>query len=158
MQEKMQEKELRSRERVAQIQAKAATTSAAIQHGPAAIQGVDEFWRTGKTGAFTTQLDIAKSKLGAELNNLRADTANKLAGVKKQLAEAYLTRNKGELERAKVSFADELAKLHRNKELGANTTVLLTNAVNAFYEAARRGVDGLFKGESSLETSVPVRK
>ncbi|AJK28269.1 putative minor capsid protein [Eel River basin pequenovirus] len=103
-QEQLQARELRTREKIAKIQARAQTTSAAVAHGPEAVTALDSFSRTGRVGNFNTPTTIAWKKLQPELDNIAADTRLKQTGAYKNMQEAMLTGAKGAIEKAKVPF------------------------------------------------------
>ena len=108
-QEKMQVKELASRERIAKIQAGATTEAAAIAHGPDAVTSISG----RKVDPYDTTTQQARERLPHEIAKL--------------VEEGKLTGSQATIEKAKAQIADALAAAGLTKEQFPNLYASLAN-------------------------------
>ena len=120
-QEKMQVKELRTREKIAKIQAGATTEAAAIAHGPSAVTSISG----RKVDPFDTPTTLAKQRLPHEINKIIEDTR--------------LVGSQADIEGAKAKIADALAKAGLTREQFPNLYTSLANIGKGAGKAVSEG-------------------
>ena len=127
--ERMQSKELATRERVAKIQAEATTQSAAITHGPDALAGVREFRKSGVATPFETPTTIAATRLPSEIRR-------NISAAMKGVEDARLTGSKADVEAEVAKFAKLLARYRVTKEAAPNLYGSLRNLATGVMTSA----------------------
>lgn len=113
IQERMQEKQLATQEKVAEIGAEASVTSAAIAHGPDAVASIGRHRRGEPLKPYHTPSTIAKAKLKSELAKIDA--------------EERVTSAEADLKEATAKYAELLAQYGITEAAAPNLWAALKN-------------------------------
>lgn len=135
-QERMQQKELQSREKIARIQARAHVIGSGAHYGRSGIQATTGALNKEPFQDYTTQVSIAEQRLPQELRNLRATEKRDLAAAVTNYHQGVRTKNEAIIQKARADVAKLLAQTEVNRDLPR------------WYRAAEKlfakfGVDGL---------------
>ena len=114
LQQKMQAKELATRERIANIQADATVQSAATSAGPQAVASALGTRRGAPPAPYETQQTAAVKKLPAELANLAASAKASLASAQNSMASALVSGEEAKIRAASASLASQMARANLN--------------------------------------------
>jgi hypothetical protein len=109
-QQKMQTKELQTRERIAERQARASTIAAGAPYGPRGIAATQAAL-DGKEGVqFDTQVGVGRDRLRAEVPKIRADTASAINRAAVDYWRAVSQKGASAVQSERANFARMIAQ------------------------------------------------
>jgi hypothetical protein len=125
----MQQRELKNKKEITQMQTDAQIKSSEINAAPAHIQA-----------------NAAVQRLPAEINKLDADARNAVANAIRQYAEAKLTGQFSEMKSAEIAMKEEFAKAKLTELQTRNTAAALVSALDENPENAGAMVMNILGG------------
>ena len=160
--ERMQQKELATRERIADKQATAQTQSAAIAHGGKAVADVTDYRRGGPVPNYDTPSTIMARRFNEDVAKVVADTNAAVQRANRDYYEAIRSGVQADIEKGLVQYKNILRDARVAKELTPNTYAFLINAANnaaqGLYKAGNR-FGQWFKeaAKNPFQTSAPAK-
>lgn len=142
-QERLQRNELRSKERIARLQADTSLRVAGVAHGSNALDEINTHLRTGlPVRHFDSMTSLARQKLPSELARIQAETGLTLKQIRTEVERTRQVAANATIDEAMASWADFLAA---NKLLGTQVGAAATQWMGKILGAGGNKLMGTLK-------------